>query len=185
MAKQSGHTRAIGTVDELNLYFDQEWGFLARMLPGVDSKRFRKDPAFAGSRSSAERFGVGNIMSSIIFRFVPTNKRYRHLFRLVRTIAIACLKAGLSRDLVFRALYTFLEEQKRISLTPEQFNLLLSSFEEELTSRLQEPKEEKVKKQKQKLRLIVEAPLLTEEDMEYFKYYMEDDYDWKISFAGD
>jgi len=36
MAKQSGHTRAIGTVDDLNLYFDQEWGFLARMLPGVE-----------------------------------------------------------------------------------------------------------------------------------------------------
>src|SRR6476620_4690563 len=184
MAKQSGHTRAIGTVDELNLYFDQQWGFLARMLPGVDSKRFRKDPAFAGSRRSAERFGVGNIMSSIIYRFVPTKRRYRHLFRLVRTIAIACLKAGLSRELVFRALYTFLEEQKRISLTPEQFNLLLSSFEEELAARLKEPKEEKVRQGKQKIRLIVEAPLLNEEDLEFLQYHMED-YDWKISFVGD
>src|SRR6476619_8425140 len=157
MAKQSGHTRAIGTVDELNLYFDQEWGFLARMLPGVDSKRFWKDPAFAGSRRSAERFGVGNIMSSIIYRFVPTKRRYRHLFKQVRTIAIVCLKQGMAKGEVFTALYTFLTEQKRISLTQEQFTLLLSFFEQELEARLKEPKKEKVKKMKNKLKIKVEA----------------------------
>src|SRR6478672_1595446 len=98
MAKQSGHTRAIGTVDELNLYFDQEWGFLARMLPGVDSKRFRKDPAFAGSRRSAETLRVSNIMSSIIYRFIPTINRNRHPSPLSSTIAITSLKAAVPGD---------------------------------------------------------------------------------------
>ena len=61
---------------------------------------------------------------------------------------------------------------------------MLSSFEEELAGRLKEPKEKKLRQEKQKIRLIVEAPLLSEEDLEYLQYHMED-YDWKISFVGD
>jgi hypothetical protein len=72
MAKQKGYVKAKGTVcGDINFYKDVDWGFLVRMLPGVDSRRFWKDPAFEGSRRSAERFGTGNIMSSIIYRFVP------------------------------------------------------------------------------------------------------------------
>jgi hypothetical protein len=153
------------------------------MLPGVDSKRFWKDPAFEGSRRSAERFGTANIMSSIIYRFVPTKRRYRHLFKQVRTIAIVGLKQGMEKRDVFTALYSFLSEQKRISLTQEQFTLLLSSFEVELEARLKEPKKEKVKKMKNKLLVKVTAPL-TAEDTEYFQLYMED-YDWKVKFEGD
>jgi hypothetical protein len=84
---------------------------------------------------------------------------------------------------VFTALYTFLSEQKRISLTREQFTLLVSSFEKELEARLKEPKKEKVKKMKNKLLVKVTAPL-TAEDTEYFQLYMED-YDWKVRFEGD
>jgi hypothetical protein len=41
MAKQTGYVKATGKVDgDTNFYYDQEWGFLIRMLPGVDSKRF-------------------------------------------------------------------------------------------------------------------------------------------------
>jgi hypothetical protein len=153
------------------------------MIPGVDRNRFWNDPAFEGSRRSAKRFGTGNIMSSIIYRFVPTKKRYRYLFGLVRTIAIVCLKQGMDKEGVFTALYNFLEEQKRISLTKDQFTLLLSSFEEELDQRLKEPKKEKVKKLKNKLDIKVEAPL-QEEDLEHLQYYM-DNYNWKIRFEGD
>jgi hypothetical protein len=149
----------------------------------VDSKRFWKDPAFEGSRRSAERFGQGNIMSSIIYRFVSIKRRYRHLFKQVRTIAIICLKQGMEKADVFTAQYSFLSEQKRISLTQEQFTLLLSSFEKELETRLKEPKKEKVKKMKNKLLVKVTAPL-TAEDTEYFELYMED-YDWKVKFEGD
>jgi hypothetical protein len=84
---------------------------------------------------------------------------------------------------VFTALYTFLEEQKRISLTREQFTLLLSSFEQELEGRLKEPKTEKVKKLKNKLDITVQAPL-SEEDKEHMQYYMND-YDWKVRFVGE
>jgi hypothetical protein len=84
---------------------------------------------------------------------------------------------------VFSALFTFLTEQKRISLTREQFELLLSSFEEELKGRLQEPKPEKEKKMKNKLDIQVFAPL-SEEDIEYFKLYM-DDIAWTIRFEGE
>ena len=137
MAKQKGRVKIRGTVDDnLNFYYDMVWGFLVRMLPGVDSYRFWNDPAFEGSRRSAERFGTGNIMSSIIYRFVPVKRRYRHLFKQVRTIAIICLKQGMAKGDVFTALHTFLSEQKRISLTREQFTLLLSSFGEELEARL-------------------------------------------------
>jgi hypothetical protein len=93
MAKQTGYIKATGTVDDnVNFYYNQVDGFLVRLLPGVDSKRYWSDPAFEGSRRSAERFGVGNITSSIIYRFVPVKRRYRHLFKQVRTIAIVCLK---------------------------------------------------------------------------------------------
>src|SRR6476661_9987456 len=184
MAKQTGYVKATGTVDgDTNFYYDELWGYLVRMLPGVDSKRRRNDPAFEGSRRSAERFGTGNIMSSIIYRFVPTKIRYRHLFKQVRTIAIVCLKQGMAKGEVFTALYTFLSEQKRISLTQEQFTLLLASFEAELEVRLKEPKKEKVKKMKNKLLVKVTAPL-NEEDTEYLQLYVED-YDWKIRFEGD
>jgi hypothetical protein len=184
MAKQKGHVKAKGTVDDnLNFYYNKVWGYLVRMIPGVDSNRFWNDPAFEGSRRSAERFGTGNIMSSIIYRFVPTKKRHTHLFGLVRTIAIFCLKQGMDKGDVFTALYNFLEEQKRISLPREQFTLLLSSFEQELDQRLKEPKTEKVKKLKNKLDIKVEAPL-TIDDREFLLRYM-DNYDWKVRFEGD
>jgi hypothetical protein len=137
--------------DTVNFYYSELDGYLVRMLPGVNSKRFWSDPAFEGSRRSAERFKTGNIMSSIIYRFVPVKRRYRHLFKQVRTIAIVCLKHGMDKKGVFKSIYTFLEEQQRISLTREQFNLLLSSFEQELQESLTEPKKEKVKKLKNKL----------------------------------
>ena len=184
MAKQTGYIKATGTVDDnVNFYYNQVDGFLVRLLPGVDTDRFWSDPAFEGSRRSAERFGVGNITSSIIYRFVPVKRRYRHLFKQVRTIAIVCLKQGMAKGGVFRALYTFLEEQKRISLTREQFTLLLSSFEQELEGRLKEPKKEKVKKLKNKLDIKVEAPL-SEEDKEFMLLYMND-YAWKVRFVGE
>jgi hypothetical protein len=184
MARQVGYVTATGTVDgDTNFYKDVEWGFLVRMLPGVSSKRFWKDPAFEGSRRSAERFGLGNIISSIIYRFVPVKRRYRQLFKQVRTIAIVCLKQGMDKPGVFTALHTFLTEQKRISLTQEQFTLLLSSFEQELAGRLKEPKREKEKKMKNKLEITVKAPL-SAEDTEYLQLYM-DDYDWTIRFEGE
>jgi hypothetical protein len=184
MAKQTGYIKAIGTVDDnINFYYSEVDGFLVRLLTGVDSKRYWSDPAFEGSRRSAERFGVGNIISSIIYRFVPVKRRYRHLFKQVRTIAIVCLKQGMDKGGVFRALYTFLEEQKRISLTREQFTLLLSSFEQELDQRIKEPKAKKVKKLKNKLKVQVEAPL-NDEDKEHMQFYMND-YDWKVRFVGE
>jgi hypothetical protein len=184
MAKQVGYVKAVGTVDDnLNFYYNEIDGYLARLLPGVDSKRFWSDPAFEGSRRSAERFGTGNIMASIIYRFVPVKGRYRQLFKHVRTIAIVCLKQGMDKVDVFTALYNFLDEQKRISLTKDQFTLLLFSFEQELEARLTEPKREKVKKLKNKLDIKVEAPI-QEDDLENLQYYM-DDYDWKIRFEGD
>jgi hypothetical protein len=184
MAKQVGYIKAVGTVDDnLNFYYNEIDGYLARLLPGVDSKRYWSDPAFEGSRRSPERFATGNIMSSIMYRFVPVKRRYRLLFKQVRTIAIVCLKQGMAKADVFSALFDFLQEQKRISLTREQFTLLLSSFEEELEARLKEPRREKVKKLKNKLDIKVEAPI-QEEDVEHLQYYM-DDYDWKIRFEGD
>jgi hypothetical protein len=184
MAKQVGYIKAVGRVDDnLNFYYNVIDGFLVRLLPGVDSKRFWSDPAFEGSRRSAERFKTGNIMSSIIYRFVPVKRRYRYLFKQVRTIAIICLKQGMAKPDVFNSIYTFLEEQQRISLTREQFTLLLSSFEQELDQRLKEPKKEKVKKLKNKLDIKVEAPL-SAEDKEFMELYMND-YDWKVRFEGD
>jgi hypothetical protein len=184
MAKQKGKVKAKGRVDQnLDFYKTQVDDYLARELTGVSSDRFWDDPVFEGSRKSAERFGTGNIMSSIVYRFVPTKRRYRHLFKQVRTIAIICLKQGMSRPDVFNSIFTFLEEQKRISLTREQFLLMLSSFEEELFTRLSEPRQKKVKKLRNKIQLIVEAPL-SEEDIEYFEKYM-DDYNWTINFEGD
>jgi hypothetical protein len=84
---------------------------------------------------------------------------------------------------VLSALFNFLTEQKRISLTHEQFDLLLSSFEEELATRLNEPKKEKIQREKNKINLKVEKPL-SEEDVEFLELYM-DDYNWTIKFEGE
>src|SRR6476469_5638627 len=181
MAKQKGHVKVKGTVDDnLNFYKTEAWGYLVRTLPGVDSKRLREDPLFEGSRKSAKRFGEGNSLFSIIYRFVPIKRRYRHLFKQLRTIAIVCLKQEMTREEVFTSLYAFLEEQKRISLTREQFTQLLFSFVEELAQRLNEPKVDKVKKLQNKLDIKVEAPL-QEEDIEHLQHFM-DDYIWKVRF---
>ncbi len=84
---------------------------------------------------------------------------------------------------VLTALFSFLEEQKRISLTREQFDLLLSSFDQELATRLSEPKKVKVKKEKNKLDIKVSKPL-NEEEIEFLELYMED-YQWTIRFEGE
>ena len=48
MAKQIGHVKAVGTVDDnVNFYYSELDGYLARLLPGVDTKRFWNDPALA------------------------------------------------------------------------------------------------------------------------------------------
>ena len=183
MAKQIGHVKAVGTVDDnVNFYYSELDGYLARLLPGVDTKRFWNDPAFEGSRRSAERFKQGNIMSSIIYRFVPVKRRYTHLFKQVRKLSLICLKQGMEKKDVLTALFNFLEEQKRISLTREQFDLLLDSFLIELATRLNEPKKEKVKKVKNRIDVKVSKPL-NEEELEFLQLYM-DDYNWTIRFEG-
>jgi hypothetical protein len=183
MAKQVGHVKAVGTVDDnVNFYYSELDGYLARLLPGVDTKRFWNDPAFEGSRRSAERFKQGNIMSSIIYRFVPVKRRYRHLFKQVRKLSLICLKQGMEKKEVLTALFNFLTEQKRISLSREQFDLLLDSFIVELEVRLSEPKKEKVKKLKNRIDIKVSKPL-SEEELEFLELYM-DDYDWTIRFEG-
>jgi hypothetical protein len=69
MAKQTGYVKATGTVDgDTNFYYDQMWGYLVRMRPGVSSKRFWKDAAFEGSRRSAERFGTGSFSLKMLHR---------------------------------------------------------------------------------------------------------------------
>ncbi len=184
MAKQIGHVKAVGTVDDyVNFYYSELDGYLASLLPGVDSKRFWNDPAFEGSRRSAERFKQGNIMSSILYRFVPVKRRYTHLFKQVRTLSLICLKQGMGKKEVMIALFNFLTEQKRISLTLEQFDLLLDSFLMELETRLNEPKKEKVKKEKNRIDIKVSKPL-SEEELEFLELYM-DDYNWTIKFEGE
>ena len=122
-------------------------------------------------------------MSSILYRFVPVKRRYTHLFKQVRKLSLICLKQGMEKKEVLTSLFTFLEEQKRISLTREQFELLLPSFEEELATRLSEPKKEKIKKEKNKLEIKVSKPL-SEEEIEFLELYMED-YNWTIRFEGE
>jgi hypothetical protein len=122
-------------------------------------------------------------MSSIIYRFVPVKRRYRHLFKQVRTLSLICLKQGMEKKEVLTALFNFLEEQKRISLSREQFDLLLDSFDQELATRLIEPKKEKVKKVKNRNDIKVSKPL-NEEELEFLEFYM-DDYNWTIRFEGE
>jgi hypothetical protein len=122
-------------------------------------------------------------MSSIIYRFVPVKRRYTHLFKQVRKLSLICLKQGMKKKEVMIALFNFLEEQKRISLTLEQFDLLLDSFAIELETRLNEPKKEKVKKEKNRIDIKVSKPL-SEEELEFLELYM-DDYDWTIRFEGE
>jgi hypothetical protein len=136
MTMKTNYVKALGTVDgDINFFYDPVYGFLARMLYEVSLN----NAACEESRRSAQRFRLSNIMSFIIYFFVPVKIRYKRLFKRLRTIAIACLKLEMDKAEVFSALHTFLTEQHRISLTREKFHLQLSYFEVELTSRLKEP----------------------------------------------
>ena len=94
MAKQVGHIKIIGTIDNLTFY-EMDGEYYVRMKSSLTGKQFKTKKCFERSRRSAARFGAGNKIAGEVYRSLPDKKRVYALFCSLKSIAIALLKQGL------------------------------------------------------------------------------------------
>jgi hypothetical protein len=182
MPRQISSIKAIGTIDGINFYQEED-EYLVREKPGVDSKRFFKDEAFAGSRASSSRFGKANTLWSLVYRYVLPGYKCRKLADLCRKKGIALTHERIRDEEVLRKLYSYLGALHCIAISAEDFELclpmLLIEADARANSKLKKPK----KKKAEKLTVIISEPP-TEEDKEFFTEE-EHDFNWDVVFAGE
>ena len=82
-----------GSIGGLTFY--EKYGkYQIRARTSLNAKRIRKDPAFKGSRESAERFKLGNKLASKLYRMVTEEKRVYSLFCFLKKRAIRLMRGG-------------------------------------------------------------------------------------------
>jgi hypothetical protein len=182
MPRQISSIKAIGTVQGINFY--QEKGdYLAREKPGVDTKRFLKDKAFEASRASSSRFGRGNTLWSLVYRFVLPGYKSKTLADLCRKKGIALAHERIAEEELLRRLHSFLVALHCIAISTADFELsipiLLKEADLRVTSKLKKPK----KKKAEGLTVIMTEPPKGE-DKEFFTQE-EHDFNWEVVFAGE
>lgn len=180
MARQTSIIKAVGTVDEVNFY-KQEGTYRARAKTGVDSKRYKTDKAFAGSRASSGRFGRGNTIWSLAYRYVLPGFKSSTLADLCRSKGIS-LAHQLPDEEVLRSLYSFLDALNCLSISKEDFELSIPLLLREADNRAQNKELKQGKKKREKVTFIISEPV-SEEDKELF-IHDTDDYTWQAVFAG-
>jgi hypothetical protein len=182
MPRQISSIKAIGTIDGINFYQEED-EYLVREKPGVDSKRFFKEEAFAGSRASSSRFGKANTLWSLVYRYVLPGYKCRKLADLCRKKGIALAHERIRDEEVLRRLYSYLGALHCIAISAEDFELflpmLLIEADARANSKLKKPK----KKKAEKLTVIISEPP-TDEDKEFFTGE-EHDFNWDVVFAGE
>jgi hypothetical protein len=99
MAKQIGHIKIIGTIDNLTFY-EMDGEYYVRMKSSLTGKQFKTKKCFERSRRSAARFGAGNKIAGEVYRSLPDEKRVYALFCSLKSIAIALLKQGWMRPML-------------------------------------------------------------------------------------
>ena len=97
MAKQAGDIKIIGTVDDLCFYKMDEV-YYVRMKSSLMGKRFWKDKAFEGSRTSALLLGKASKIASSFYRSFPKEKKYKGLFNEMTGKVKLWLKEGKSEE---------------------------------------------------------------------------------------
>jgi hypothetical protein len=112
MARQTGDIKISGTIGDI-CFYQMEGEYYARSKSSLSGKRFWKDPAFEGSRGSAERFGMGNRLASQVYQRLPKDQRKKGLFGVLKSAAIALLKQGRAEAQVLWELQHFLTGKQK------------------------------------------------------------------------
>jgi len=120
MAKQTGSIKAVGTVDDLSFY-EEQGEYRARGKTGVDTERFNTDEAFANSRASSGRFGWGNTLFSLVYRYVLPGYKSGTLSHLCMKKSIALVNKCASDDEVLHRLHHFLDSLHCLAISAEDF----------------------------------------------------------------
>jgi hypothetical protein len=183
MPKQVGYIKGIGTIDGNINFYRSEGEYRVRTKPGVDTKRFFKDPAFEGSRRTSSHFGRSSTLASLMYRHVYTHRRSNILYNQCKRKAIALKNQGMEDEQVLRALYELLASLHCLALEAEDIELYLPLMIREADNRKAQKREKKPKPEKENFLVVIEAKP-NEEDEEHFMYYM-DDYNWKAVFHGE
>jgi hypothetical protein len=181
MAKQKSSIKAAGTVDDVS-YYKEKGEYRARAKTGVDTGRFKTDIAFAPSRASSDRFGMSNTLWSLVYRYALPAYKSQTLCSLCRNTGIALIHQHLGDEEVLRRLFEYLDSLHCLSVTREDFELLLPILLREAAHRAlhKQPKE---KKKKQEVVTFIISEPVSEEDKELF-IHETDDFKWQAVFAG-
>jgi hypothetical protein len=182
MPRQISSIKAIGTIDGINFYQEED-DYLVREKPGVDGKRFFKDEAFARSRASSSRFGKANTLWSLVYRYVLPGYKCRKLADLCRKKGIALAQERIGDEEVLRNLYSYLDALHCIAISTEDFELNIPMLLKEVAARANSKLKKPRKKKAERLTVIISKPP-TEEDKEYFTHE-EHDSTWDVVFAGE
>src|SRR6476661_499149 len=182
MAKQTSLIKAVGTVEQLNLY-KEKGEYRARAKTGVDTERYLNDDAFANTRASSGRFGWSSTLQSLVYRYVLPGYKSGTLSHLCVKKSVALVNEGIPDEEVLRRLHSFLESLHCLGISAEDFEQYLPALLREAAAREQNKQARGKKKKKEKITFIISEPP-TEEDKELFMNE-SDDFDWQVVFAGE
>jgi hypothetical protein len=182
MARQISSIKAIGTIQGLNFY-QEEKDYLAREKPGVDAKRFYSDEAFAGSRASSSRFGRGNTLWSLVYRYVLPGYKCNTLASLCRKQGLALVHERIKEEEILRRLHSHLHSLHCLAISVADFELSIPAILKEADARANSKLKKPKKRKKENLTIIISEPP-TAEDKEYLTQE-EHDFNWDIVFAGE
>jgi hypothetical protein len=181
MARQTGSIKGIGTVDGINFYREAE-DYLAREKTGVDTDRYYSDDAFANTRASSGRFGRGNTLWSLVYRYVLPGFKCSTLANLCRKTGIALAHERIGDGEVLRRLHSFLDSLHCIAISAEDFEINIPILLKEADARVNSKQPGKKKQKKESLAIIMSEPPTTE-DKELLTHE-EYDFDWSVVFSG-
>lgn len=94
MAKQVGPINLSGSIAGITLY-EVNGQFYARRKSSLTKKKFKTDPAFKGSRASAEKFGQANKLASEVYKKLLRSERPKELFPQLKKAALQLFNKGM------------------------------------------------------------------------------------------
>jgi hypothetical protein len=181
MPKQTSSIKAVGTVEDVSFY-EEDGDYRARAKTGVDTHRFKTDKAFGPSRASSDRFGISNTLWSLVYRYALPARKSQTLCSLCRNKGIALIHQHLGDEEVMHRLYEFMDSLNCLSVSREDFELLLPILMKEAAQRALNRQAKQKKKKSEVVTFIISKPV-SEEDKELF-IHETDDFKWQAVFAG-
>jgi len=181
MPNQTSSIKAIGTIDDVSFY-EEKGEYRARAKTGVDTHRFKTDKAFAPSRASSDRFGTSNTLWSLVYRYALPAFKSQTLCSLCRNKGIALIHQHLWNEEVLRRLFEYMDSLQCLSVSREDFELLLPILLREAAHRAFNKQAKQKKKKPEVVTFIISEPV-SEEDKELF-IHETGDFKWQAVFAG-